>query len=125
MINEEINLAPAKTVRVIGPENEQLGLMNLSAARNMAYDKGLDLVLIAPQAEAPVCRIMDYCKFRVERDKKDRLVARILPTDERPMLRELDKANCFITYGRGVQRWKAGDIHPVELRWPYTIPPTR
>lgn len=72
MINEEINLAPAKTVRVIGPENEQLGLMNLSAARNMAYDKGLDLVLIAPQAEAPVCRIMDYGKFRFERDKKDK-----------------------------------------------------
>ncbi len=72
MINEEINLAPSKTVRVIGADNEQLGLMNLSAARNAAYEKGLDLVLIAPQAETPVCRIMDYGKFRFERDKRDK-----------------------------------------------------
>ena len=61
----------------------------------------------------------------VERDKNDRLVARLLPLDERPMLRQLDNANCFITYGKGVQRWKKGTIHPVELRWPYTIPPAR
>jgi len=72
MINEEINLAPSKTVRVIGPDNEQMGLMTLSNARQSAFDKGLDLVLIAPQAEAPVCRIMDYGKFRFERDKKDK-----------------------------------------------------
>ena len=61
----------------------------------------------------------------VERDEDDQLVARLLPTDERPTLRQLDNANCFITFGRGVQRWKEGDIHPVELRWPYTIPPAR
>lgn len=72
MINEEINLAPSKTVRVIGPENEQLGMMSVSQARNAADEKGLDLVLIAPQAETPVCRIMDYGKFRFERDKKDK-----------------------------------------------------
>ena len=72
MINEEINFAPAKTVRVIGEENEQLGMMSLSAAQDLANDKGLDLVLIAPQAEVPVCRIMDYGKFRFERDKRDK-----------------------------------------------------
>ena len=57
----------------------------------------------------------------VYRDEHDRLHARLLATDERPLLRQLDKANCFITFGRGVERWKAGDIHPVELRWPYII----
>ena len=60
----------------------------------------------------------------VERDENDRLVARLLPKEGLPMLRQLDSANCFITFGRGALRWKAGDIHPVELRWPYTIPPT-
>jgi molybdenum cofactor synthesis domain-containing protein len=57
----------------------------------------------------------------VYRDEDDLLHARLLPTDSRPVLRRLDEANCFITFGRGVERWKAGDIHPVELRWPYII----
>ncbi|MBQ9004182.1 MAG: molybdopterin molybdotransferase MoeA [Eggerthellaceae bacterium] len=57
----------------------------------------------------------------VYRDEDDRLHARLLPMDGRPVLRTLDQANCFITFGRGVERWQAGDIHPVELRWPYVI----
>ncbi len=46
--------------------------MSSSEALRNAYDKGLDLVLIAPQAEIPVCRIMDYGKYRFDRDKKDK-----------------------------------------------------
>lgn len=46
--------------------------MALQNAQNTAYDRGLDLVLIAPQGEPPVCRIMDYGKFRFERDKKEK-----------------------------------------------------
>lgn len=57
----------------------------------------------------------------IERDENDELVARLLPMDERPILRGLDKANCFITLGRGVDYWHAGDWHAVELRWPYVI----
>ncbi len=57
----------------------------------------------------------------VYRDEDDELWARLAPTDTRPVLRQLDKANCFITFGRGVERWEAGDWHPVELRWPYVI----
>ncbi|MCL2517396.1 MAG: translation initiation factor IF-3 [Oscillospiraceae bacterium] len=72
MINDEIDFAPNKIVRVVGENSEQIGLLSLNAALNNAYDKGLDLVLIAPQAEPPVCRMMDYGKFRFERDKKDR-----------------------------------------------------
>ena len=62
----------SKQVRLIGPEGEQLGVISLSSALDMAYDKGLDLVLIAQQAEPPVCRVMDYGKFRFERDKKEK-----------------------------------------------------
>ncbi len=75
-INEAINSLQgfngSKQVRVIGADSEQLGVMALSAAQNLAYDKGYDLVLIAPQGEPPVCRIMDYGKFRFERDKKEK-----------------------------------------------------
>ena len=68
-INEDIK---AKEVRVIGPEGETLGVMPIDAALNAAYDQGYDLVLMAPQAEPPVCRIMDYGKYRFERDKKEK-----------------------------------------------------
>ncbi|MDD4773156.1 MAG: translation initiation factor IF-3 [Eubacteriales bacterium] len=49
-----------------------MGLLSLANAQNAAYDRGLDLVLIAPQAEPPVCKIIDYGRFRFERDKKDK-----------------------------------------------------
>ena len=68
-INEEIR---AKEVRIIGDNGEQLGVMGTNAALALAYEKDLDLVLIAPTAEPPVCRIMDYGKYRFERDKKEK-----------------------------------------------------
>ena len=68
-INDEIR---AKEVRLVGADGEQLGIFSLESAQKAAYDKGLDLVLMAPQAVPPVCRIMDYGKFRFERDKKEK-----------------------------------------------------
>lgn len=72
-INEAIR---AREVRIVGEgidgRDEQLGIMNISDAQKLAFEKGLDLVLIAPQAVPPVCRIMDYGKFRYERDKKEK-----------------------------------------------------
>ena len=56
-INEAIH---AHEVRLVGTEGEQLGVVKLPDALRMAYDKNLDLVLIAPTAQPPVCRIMDY-----------------------------------------------------------------
>lgn len=68
-INEEIRL---KEVRVIAGESEQLGVMSSHDALTRAYEQGLDLVLIAPNANPPVCKIMDYGKFRYERDKREK-----------------------------------------------------
>ena len=68
-INEEIKL---KEVRVVGVDGEAVGIMSSDAALKLAYDQGYDLVLMAPQAQPPVCRIMDYGKFRFERDKKEK-----------------------------------------------------
>ena len=69
LINEEIK---AKEVRVIGTEGEPIGVMSPEAALKIAYEQGYDLVLMAPQAQPPVCRIMDYGKYRFERDKKEK-----------------------------------------------------
>lgn len=69
LINEEIT---EKEVRVIGAENEQLGIMSSEKALEMAIEANLDLVLIAPQGNPPVCRIMDYGKYRFEQSKKEK-----------------------------------------------------
>ena len=69
LVNEDIR---EKEVRVIGDDGETLGMMSSNAALKLAYDRGLDLVLIAPQATPPVCRIMDYGKYRFDREKKEK-----------------------------------------------------
>ena len=68
-INDEIRV---KEVRVVGPDGEQKGIMNLDDAKEAAYSAGYDLVLIAPAATPPVCRIMDYGKFRFENEKREK-----------------------------------------------------
>lgn len=73
LVNDEIQksgLSLSGQVRVIGPGGEQLGVLTLANALNAAYDRGLDLVLIAPGGEIPVVKIMDYGKFRFDRDKR-------------------------------------------------------
>ena len=65
--NEQIVLAE---VRLIGPNSEQLGLMSSEKALEVASNYDLDLVLIAPDAKPPVCKIMDYGKFRFDELKK-------------------------------------------------------
>ena len=71
LINEEIR---DKEVRLIGPDGEQLGIMPLASAQNMAMEKNLDLVKIAPQATPPVCKIMDYGKYKFEQAKREYIV---------------------------------------------------
>ena len=68
-INDEIKAAE---VRLIGSNNEQLGVMKIEEARTYAYNNGVDLVLIAPTANPPVCRAIDYGKFCFERDKREK-----------------------------------------------------
>lgn len=68
-INEEIR---AREVRVVGDEGEQLGIMSGRDALNLALERHMDLVEIAPNAKPPVCRIMDYGKYRYEQQKRDK-----------------------------------------------------
>ena len=69
MINEEIQ---EKEIRLIGEDGEQLGLMSSEAAMAIAEEKELDLVMISPAAKPPVCKIMDYGKFRFEQSKREK-----------------------------------------------------
>lgn len=66
-INEDI---VATSVRLVGDDGEQLGVVETERALQRAYDAGLDLVEVAGNAEPPVCKIMDYGKFRFEQQKK-------------------------------------------------------
>ena len=68
-MNEDIR---EPQIRVVGSDGEQLGVMSSEEALRKAYDEGLDLVMMAPQATPPVCKIMDYGKYRFERDKKEK-----------------------------------------------------
>lgn len=69
LINEEIR---DKEIRVIGADGEQLGVMPTKEALSRAEQADLDLVMIAPQGTPPVCRIMDYGKYRFEQSKREK-----------------------------------------------------
>ena len=69
LINEEIR---AEKVRVISSDGSQLGILSRKDALQSAYDQGLDLVEMSPNAEPPVCKIMDYGKFLFEKTKKEK-----------------------------------------------------
>jgi len=68
-VNERIRIPQ---IRLIGPDGEQVGVINTREAMQMAEEAGLDLVEVAPLAKPPVCRIMDYGKFKYEQSKKER-----------------------------------------------------
>ena len=69
MINEQIR---DREVRLIGPEGEQIGIVPIAEALAKAQEAGLDLVKLAPRAKPPVCRIIDYGKFRYEQSRKEK-----------------------------------------------------
>ena len=70
-VNDQIRLIKGKDVRVVA-EDGQIGIMDIDSALKIAAEKDLDLVEISPEAEPPVCKIMDYKKFKFERGKKQR-----------------------------------------------------
>lgn len=68
-INEEIR---DSEIRLISATGEQLGIMSAAQAQHIADEQGLDLVKISPQAKPPVCKLMDYGKFRFEQGKREK-----------------------------------------------------
>ena len=68
-MNRQIRISP---VRVISPDGEQIGILPIERAMEIAEEQGLDLVEVAPMARPPVCRIMDYGKFKYEEQRQAR-----------------------------------------------------
>jgi translation initiation factor IF-3 len=69
MINEQIR---DREVRLIGPDGEQVGIVSAREAQKIADEAGLDLVKIAPNAKPPVCKVIDYGKYRYELARKEK-----------------------------------------------------
>jgi translation initiation factor IF-3 len=67
-VNDQIS---SESVRVISPEGEQMGIMTVPVAIERARDYGMDLVEVAPTANPPVCRIMEYGKYKYEKSKRE------------------------------------------------------
>ncbi len=116
-INEEIR---DKEVRLIGAEGEQVGIVAISEAMRQAIEKNLDLVKIAPQAQPPVCRIMDYGKYRFEQAKKEKEARKNQKTVEVKEIRmslNIDTNDFNTKVNHTIRFLKGGDKVKVSVRF--------
>ncbi|MGI5896767.1 MAG: translation initiation factor IF-3 [Oscillospiraceae bacterium] len=116
-INEEIR---DKEVRVIGADGDQLGIITTAEAMRMAIEKNLDLVKIAPQASPPVCRIMDYGKYRFEQAKKEKEARKNQKTVEIKEIRmslNIDTNDFNTKVNHTIKFLKGGDKVKVSVRF--------
>lgn len=116
-INEEIR---DKEVRLIADDGEQLGIVSAKEALDIAIERGMDLVKIAPQAQPPVCRIMDYGKFRFEqakREKEARKNQRVVEIKEIRLTPGIDVNDLKVKVGHACRFLKGGDKVKVSVRF--------
>lgn len=116
-MNDEIR---DKEIRVVGDDGSQLGLMSSKDALKLAEEQGLDLVKIAPQATPPVCRIMDYGKFRYEqakRDKEQRKNQKIVDVKEVRMSLNIDIHDFDTKVNQAKKFLSGGDKVKVSVRF--------
>jgi translation initiation factor IF-3 len=119
MINEQIR---DKEVRLIGAEGEQLGVLPLSSAMQIAEEKHLDLVKIAPGSKPPVCKIMDYSKYKFEQAKKNREVrkrSKTVDTKELWLSPNIDTHDIDVQVKKAIKFLKNGDKVKVTIRFRY------
>ncbi|MGN0550433.1 MAG: translation initiation factor IF-3 [Acutalibacteraceae bacterium] len=116
-INDEIR---DKEIRVIGNDGSQLGIMPASKALDMAAAQNLDLVKIAPQAKPPVCKIMDYGKYRFEqakREKEARKNQRVVEIKEIRLSLNIDTHDFNTKLNHALKFIKNGDKVKVSIRF--------
>ena len=117
VINEKIK---DKEIRLIGSEGEQLGIVSVQQALDIAADKNLDLVKIAPNAVPPVCKIMDYGKFRFEMTKKEkeqRKNQKVVDTKEVRLTPNIDDHDFFTKLNNAKKFLKSGNKVKVTVRF--------
>ena len=108
-INERIHV---NEVRLVGPKGEQVGIVRIEDALRLARDADLDLVEVAPQARPPVCKLMDYGKFKYEADQKARESRRNQANTvikEMKLRPKIDEHDYETKKGHVVRFLKAGD----------------
>jgi translation initiation factor IF-3 len=116
-INEQIR---EKSIRVISDSGEQLGIMSARDAMGIAEEKGLDLVMISPAAQPPVCKIMDYGKFRFEQAKKQKEAKKnqkVITLKEVRLSPTIDKHDLDVKARSATSFLKDGDKVKVSLRF--------
>ena len=116
-INEEIR---DKEVRVVTDGGEQLGIMSAKDAFRIATEKNLDLVKIAPQAKPPVCKIMDYGKYRFEqskREKEARKNQKVVDIKEIRLSLKIDTHDFETKANQAMKFLKAGNKVKVSIRF--------
>ncbi len=117
MINEQIR---DKEVRLIGEDGEQLGVMSSREAQKLADEAGLDLVKIAPTAKPPVCKIVDYGKFRYEQTRKEkeaRKKQRVIEVKEIRMSPNIDTNDLNTKVNAARKFLEKGDKVKITLRF--------
>ena len=117
LINEAIR---DKEIRVIGADGSQLGIMSARDAQQIANEQNLDLVKIAPQATPPVCRIMDYGKYRFEqakREKEARKNQRIIEIKEIRLSLNIDVGDLNTKVKQATKFLKEGNKLKVSIRF--------
>ncbi|MBR6523225.1 MAG: translation initiation factor IF-3 [Clostridia bacterium] len=117
LINEEIR---AKEVRVISGEGEQLGIMSLSSALDAANERNLDLVEISPNANPPVCKIMDYGKYKFDLAKKEkeaRKKQKVISVKEIRFSPSIDTNDLNTKTNQASKFLKSGDKVKVSVRF--------
>lgn len=116
-INEDIR---DREVRLVGPDGEQLGVVSAKEAIRIAEEKNLDLVKIAPNAEPPVCRIMDYGKFKFEqikREKEAKKNQKIVDIKEIRLSPAIDVHDFEVKVSHALRFLKDGDKVKVVVRF--------
>lgn len=116
-INEEIR---DKELRVIGADGEQIGVMDARKAQALANEKGLDLVKIAPQAKPPVCKIMDYGKYKFElakKEKENRKNQKVINIKEIQLSPSIDTNDLNTKCNHAIKFLKNGDKVKVTVRF--------
>ena len=116
-INEEIR---DKEVRLIDSDGSQLGIVTIQQAMDTAIQRGLDLVKIAPKAEPPVCRVMDYGKFRFEQAKKEkeaRKNQKVVDIKEVRLSAKIDVADFNVRVKQAEKFLKGGDKVKASIRF--------
>jgi translation initiation factor IF-3 len=116
-VNNEIR---AREVRVVDANGDQLGIMNVRDALRVAGDRGLDLVEVAPNANPPVCRVMDYGKHRYEQSKRDKAAKkkqRVITVKEIRMSPKIDDHDFNVKLRAAERFLKSGDKVKVSVRF--------